>query len=291
LSTALPLQKTYYPPDMQEPDLTAWMKAPKELGQKLRPDQVAGMNCMSVASAVRDKWHLNDEPPDTPVSQQKEYYYGNGMLRNNWPGGPNTTYTNLETNPYTDPEAQAACAAHKAAVAREEAYNAMHGEAVLDEWQELKGEALEEEGMGNATKRRSDVDKPKVLTGTAALQASSIPLNLGFVVPKTTAQASFTDPAGRDYNPNGGMGVTNSHNMPTCCITGMAPMGLPGRPNKSGPEPVVKGFRKRRPATAGVGRAKPGTPAPTSAHQDFMRRMNKSVTARGRPMTAGSQRQ
>ena len=43
-------------------------------------------------------------------------------------------------------------------------------------------------------------------------------------------QASFTDPANRGLDPNAmhGGGIVNAHAMPTCCITGMAPMGLTG---------------------------------------------------------------
>merc|ERR1712166_711767 len=138
------------------------------------------MNSMTAASAARDRWHLNDSPPDTPVSQQKEYYYGNNFGRNGTEGGPHTTYTNQENNPYTDQAAQRAAAAARYTASLEEDHKstARSVSEVLGEWRDADNVT---EGESSKV---DNGEKPKVLTGSAALQASSIPMNMGFTYPK-----------------------------------------------------------------------------------------------------------
>jgi len=309
LSTALALQKTYYPPGVEEPvlDLEAMDKRMAKMKEgNIRADQAAALNCMSVASAIKDRWHMNDSPPPTPPSQEKEYYYGNNMLRNNTTGGPHTTYTGMAHNPYSDFEALEAQRKHIAA-------NGGVAPVISCVPRDLGGDLdMIVEEVEAATSSRSmrssggrGKPKPKVLTGTQALQASSIPLNLGYNFPKSTAAETYNDPVNRIQAPNAmaGGGVVNSHGMATACITGMAPMGLAGRPNKSGPPVVAPGFRKARPKTAGQKRngqinVIPVPTQPSMAHQDFMRRMsqNKNLSggtssrSGGRPGSAHSAR-
>jgi len=292
LSTALPLQKTYYPPSMEEPvlDLDGMQKraAAKKnrRPEQSRPDQVPAMNCLAVASIVRDRWHPNDDLPDTPRHEEKEYYYGNNMLRNNHPGGPNTSYTNQACNPYTDVAAIQAQRDAAAQASTQIGYNYNSGPEE-EEWPEGSAASPKQSSRIGTPNKAEGGGKPKLLMGSAALQDSSVPMDLGFAFPKTTSQASFVDPANRRFKGSDNVG-TNSHNMPTASITGMAPIGLPGYPGKSGPEPVCKGFKKR-PATAGTQRCD----TPSMAHQDFMRRMTSSRassanTSRSRPRTAVS---
>jgi len=254
-----------------------------EAGEK---NPMAGsFNQLQAASAVKDRWHINDSPPDTPVSQEKEYYYGNNLLRNNAEGGPHTTYTNQERNPYTDLEAQKAQQEQQLRESRRMPQEDIP--ATKENWEHVFDGSEEK----STTPKKKAQFEHKILTGTAALQASSIPLNIGFEFPKTSNQADFTDPASRGFDPNKTReldGPTNMHHMPTCCITGMPPMGILGLPSKSGPEPVAKGFKKKRPATAAAARGG------TMAHKDFMRRVNSQMSSRpgtarpmsGRPMSA-----
>eukprot|EP00658_Telonema_sp_P-2_P030061 TRINITY_DN22770_c0_g2_i2.p1 TRINITY_DN22770_c0_g2~~TRINITY_DN22770_c0_g2_i2.p1 ORF type:complete len:412 (+),score=81.72 TRINITY_DN22770_c0_g2_i2:237-1472(+) len=102
LSTALPLDKTFYPPGMKAPPPVTstspglarrsetHMHDPKFLSQMT-------MNMLTVGSTAQDDFV---SPPATPESQEKEQYYGHHKCSYGAEGGPNTTYTCLL---YTSP--------------------------------------------------------------------------------------------------------------------------------------------------------------------------------------------
>jgi len=257
-STALPLQKTYFPPHMEEPkyDLDAFEKMKNDMKPKRHEGQ-ASFNGLTVASTVRDRWHPNDELEERPRNEQKEQYYGNNMLKNNYPGGPHTTYTNQACNPYTDQEALKAQREHQ----RSRGLQLEQNGAPTEKVDHQNCTTSHQDPVKDAVKSGG---KTKVLSGKRAAQASSVPIDLGFTFPRTTYQGMYTDPASRGHNTNTmHPTIVNPLYLPTAVITGMATIGNQGPPNKSGPDPVAKGFCRKptsnsqsnRPRTAGSARS------------------------------------
>jgi len=197
LSNALPISKLFYPPWMEPPAQGSASKhKPKKRDWKTR--EPVGLNPLAIASTIAK--HPNDSPPHTPERRKKEQFYGFNLNPAGAPGGPNTTYTNMDRNPYWEPgrpdPPQATKQQRKSAVrpqSRPQSARATTGRKAPTSFTVAK---------------KKDTYK------------SSVPLDHGLAMPVSEYSGVYTN-----HGAARAAGCTNQHHMPTACITGMGMAG------------------------------------------------------------------
>lgn len=255
LSTALPLEHTYYPPGMQPPPP---VEAKKKLPPSLNDPRTLAMlthNTLTAASATAH--HPNDSPPPTPDSEKRDQYYGNHKYAYGADGGPHTTYTNQARNPYWE--------AGRPDPPNPPLRYTLEHQAVGDVQPEDKVSSFKPE------------NKPPVKSLVRrALVESNIPcLDYGMSIPVTSYKGAYIDFTSK-HNPNSkGPAGLSAHAMPTQCVTGMVAAG--NALKESSPSHIE--FLRRLAMSRGAER-------PKSAAA----RTKTGKTARSRPQSAAADR-
>jgi len=203
LSTALPLEHTYYPPGMQPPPPAE--KKVRKVPAAGDPKSLAMMTHNTLTAAAATAHHPNDSPPPTPDSRRTEKYYGCHQYSHGTEGGPHTTYTNQARNPYWEPNRPNPPNPRMRCTLQNEPKSDVSEDKVMT----LK----QDQPRVGAKVRRSLVD-------------SNIPcMDYGMAIPVTSYKGSFVDHSSK-FNPNQSESSgLNVHLMPTQCVTGMVAAG------------------------------------------------------------------